>query len=114
MTVIFQTSRKCCKNFNQREITHRHYEVQLWFFHTALCIIATNTNAKFQVNQTEDDKVMLQTKNYSNILSNSRANNSTCSGPITPLIKLIRDLKSHIYIFINFGTNWLISVDATV
>ena len=28
------------------------YEVQLWFFHTALCIIASNTNAKFQVNQT--------------------------------------------------------------
>ena len=51
--VIFQTSRKCCKKFNQREITHR--QVELWFFHTALCIIATNTNAKFQVNQTGDD-----------------------------------------------------------
>ena len=87
--VIFQTSRKCCKNFNQREITHRHYEVQLWFFHTALCIIATNTNAKFQVHQTGDDKGMLLTKNYSNELSNSRANNSTCSGPITPTIELI-------------------------
>ena len=87
--VIFQTSRKCCKNFNQREKTHRNYEAQLWFFHTALCIIATNTNAKFQVNQTGDDKVMLQTKNYSNKLFNSRANNSTCSGPITSLIKLI-------------------------
>ena len=74
--VIFQTSRKCCKNFNQREITHRHHEVQLWFFHTALCIIATNTNAKFQVNQTGDDKVTLRTKNYSNELANSRANNS--------------------------------------
>ena len=49
--VIFQTSRKCCENFNQKEITQRHYEVQLWFFRTALCIIATNTNAKFQVNQ---------------------------------------------------------------
>ena len=58
--VIFQTSRKCCKNFNQRE--HRHYEVQLWFFHTALCINASNTNAKFQVNQTGGDKVILQTK----------------------------------------------------
>ena len=52
---VFQTSRKCCKNFNQREITVRHFEVQLWFFHIALCIIATNTNAKFQVNQTRDD-----------------------------------------------------------
>ena len=73
--VIFQTSRKCCKNFSQREITHRHYEVQLWFFHSALCRIwffhsalcriATNTNAKFQVNQTGDDKVIIPTKNYS-------------------------------------------------
>ena len=87
--VIFQTSRKCYKNFNQRKITHRHYEVQLWFFHTALCIIATITNAKFQVNQTGDDKLMLRTKNYHNKLSNSRTNNSTYSGPITPLIKLI-------------------------
>ena len=67
----------------------RHYEVQLWFFHTALCIIATNTNAKFQVNQTGDDKVMLRTMNYFNKLSNLRANNSAFSGPITPLIKLI-------------------------
>ena len=92
--VIVQTSRKCCKNFNQREITHRHYEVQLWFFHTALCIIATNPNAKFQANQTGDDKVMLRTKNYSYELSISMANNSTCSGPITPLIKLI---ESYIY-----------------
>ena len=32
------------------------YEVQLLFFDTALCIIATNTNAKFQVNQTGNDK----------------------------------------------------------
>ena len=86
---VFQTSRKCCKNFNQREITHRHYEVQLWFFHTALCIIATNTNAKFQVIRTGDNKVMLQTLDYSNKFSNSRANNSNSSGPITPLIKLI-------------------------
>ena len=84
--VIFQTSRKCCKNFNQREITHRYYEVQLRFFHTALCIIATNTNSKFQVNQTGDDKVIHWTKNYSNELYNSKANNSNCSGPITPLI----------------------------
>ena len=81
---IFQTSRKFSKDFNQKEITHRHYEVQLWFFHTALCIIATNTNAK-----SGDDKVMLQTKNYSYELSNSKANNSTCSGLITPLIKII-------------------------
>ena len=87
--IIFQTSRKCFKNFNQREITHRHCEVQFRFFHTALCIIATNTNAKFQVNQTGDDEVMLRTKNYCNKLSNTRANNSTCSGLITPLIKLI-------------------------
>ena len=89
--VIFQTNRICCKNFNQREITLRHYRVQLWFFHTALCIIATNTIAKFQVNQTVtgDDKVMLRTKNYPNELSNSRENNSTFSGQITLIIELI-------------------------
>ena len=111
--VIFQTSRKCCKNFNQREKTHRHYEVQLWFFQTALCIIAANTNANFQVNQIGDDKGIMQTKNYSNELYNSRANNSTCSGQITSLIKLIKYLRV-IYILTNFGTNWLIFVDATV
>ena len=88
--VIFQTSRKCCKNFCQREIiTYRHYEVQLQFFHTALCIIETNTNAKFQGNQNGDDKVMPRNKNYSNELSTSGANNSTCCGPIKPSIKLI-------------------------
>ena len=95
--VIFQTSRKCCKNFNQREITHRHYEVQLWFSHTALCIIATNTNAKFQVNQTGYDKVMLSTKNYSHDVSNSRANNSTSSGPTTTLINSHGILDSNIF-----------------
>ena len=46
--VIFQTSRKCCKNFNQTEITYRHDDVELWFFHTALGIIETNKNVKFQ------------------------------------------------------------------
>ena len=56
---------------------------------------------------------MLRTKNYSNEFSNSRVNNSTCSGPITPLIKLIYDLRV-IYILTNFGTNWLIFVDASV
>ena len=105
--VIFQTSRKCFKNFNQKEITHRYYEVQLWFFHTALCINATNTNAKFQVNQTGDDKVMLRNKNYFNELCNSRASTSTCSGPTTPLIKLVLDLR-FTYILTSFGTNWLI------
>ena len=74
--VIFQTSRKCCKNFNQREITHSHYEVQLWFFHTSLCIIATNTNTKFQINQTGGDEVILQT-----ILTNF-----LIQGQITPLV----------------------------
>ena len=66
---------------------------QLWFFQTALDVIATNTNAKFHVNQTGDDKFMLRAKNYSKKLSNSMANNSSCSGLITPTIKLIRNLK---------------------
>ena len=73
----------------------------------------SNTHAKFQANQTGDDKVMLQTKNYSNELSNSRSNNSTCSGRITPIIKLVRDLRVT-YILTNFGTKWLMFVDATV
>ena len=76
MTVIFQTSRKCCKNFNQKEIIHRQDKVELWFFHNALGIIETNKNAKFQVIQTGDDKFMLCIKNNSIELSNSRANNS--------------------------------------
>ena len=59
--VSFQTSRKCYENFNQREITQRQYEVQLRYFHPAFCITATNTNAKFHVDQTGDDKVMLRT-----------------------------------------------------
>ena len=32
--------------------------------HTALRVIATNTTAKFPVNQTTDDKVMLRKKNW--------------------------------------------------
>ena len=61
--VIFQTCRKCCENFNQRKKTYRQDEAELWFFHTAFSIIETNTNAKFQVNKTGDDKFMLHTKN---------------------------------------------------
>ena len=57
--VILRTSQKCCKDDNKREITQRRDELELWFFRTALCIIATNTDVKFQVNQTRDDKVML-------------------------------------------------------
>ena len=105
--VIFQTSRKCCKNFNQREITHRQYEVELWFFYTALCIIATNTNAKFQVNQTGDNKVMLWTKSYSKELSNLKATNSNFSGLITPMITLIRDLGD---IYFNKVWNYLVDI----
>ena len=94
MTKLYsRKAEKCCKNFNQRENTPRQHKVELWFFHTALCIIATNTNAKFQVNQTGDGKVMLGTKNYSKKLFNSRAYNSSCSGLITPTIELIQDLR---------------------
>ena len=110
--VTFQKSRKCCKNFNQKEITHRQYEVRVMVLHTALCIFVTNINAKFQVNQT-GDKFIPWTKNYSKELSNSRANNSGCSVLITPIIKLIQDFRV-IYILTKFGTNWLIFVDAIV
>ena len=109
--VIFQTSRKCCKNDNQKEITYRQYKVELWIFQIALCIIATNTNVKFQVNQTGDDKVMLWIKNYYKELSNSRANNSSCLRPITPIIKLIQDLMV-IYILAKFTADWFKIVDA--
>ena len=56
---------------------------------------------------------MLHTKNYSIELSNSRANTSSCSGPITPIIELVQDLRV-IFILTKFGMNWLIFVDATV
>ena len=45
--------------------------------------------------------------------SNSRANNSTSSGPINSIIELIRDLMV-IYILTKFGADWLIFVDARV
>ena len=48
-----------CKNGNRREITKRQHRLELWFFHTALHIITDNTNAKCQVNQIRDVKVML-------------------------------------------------------
>ena len=44
---------------------------------------------------------------------NSRADNSNSSGPITSIIKLIRDLTV-IYILTKFGADWLIFVDARV
>ena len=40
---------------------------------------------------------MLWTKNYSNELSNSRANNSTCSGPTTTLINSHEILDPYIF-----------------
>ena len=79
MIVILWAGTKCCKNDIQRKITQRQHKVELQLLGTAFLNIATNKH----------NKVMLQTKNYSNELSNSWANNSTCSGPITPLIKLI-------------------------
>ena len=43
--------------------------------------------------------------------SNSRADNSGSSGPITTIIELIRALVV-IYILTKFGDDWLIFVDA--
>ena len=45
--------------------------------------------------------------------SNSRADNSDSSGPITSTVILIRDLMV-IYILTKFGADWLIFVDARV
>ena len=56
---------------------------------------------------------MLRTMNYCKELLNSRANSSSCSGLITPIIQLIQDLRV-MYILTEFGTNWLTFVDATV
>ena len=43
----FHTGRNCCKNFNQGEITHRQYEVELGFFHIEFCITATTQMPSF-------------------------------------------------------------------
>ena len=45
--------------------------------------------------------------------SNSRADNSDSSGPISSIIELIRDLMV-IYILTKFGADWSIFVDASV
>ena len=45
--------------------------------------------------------------------SNSRADNSDISGPISSIIELIRDLMV-IYILTKFGADWSIFVDARV
>ena len=44
------------------------------------------------------------------IFSNSRADNSECSGPITSIMELIRDLMVT-YILTKFGNDCLIFVD---
>ena len=49
---------------------------------------------------------------YSNF-SNSRANNSSCFGSITPIIELTQDLMT-LYPLTKFGADWLIIVDARV
>ena len=45
--------------------------------------------------------------------SNSRADNSDSSGPISSVIELIQDLEV-IYTLTKFGDDWLIFVDARV
>ena len=55
---------------------------------------------------------MLQYKQIEyNNFSNSRANNSNCSNPIRPTIKLVQDLMV-IYILAKFSADWLKIVDA--
>ena len=44
-------------------------------------------------------------------ISNSRADNSDSSGPISSMSKLMQDLVV-IYIWTKFGADWLIFVDA--
>ena len=94
MTKLYsRKAENAVKKFNLREITHRQYEVGLWFFHTTLCIIPINTNAKFQSIRLEMTKFCSGLRTILKKLSNSRANNSSCSCVITPIIKLIQDLR---------------------
>ena len=57
--VMLRTSRKCCKNDYQGEVTQRTERGRVMILFTALRIVSTNTHAKIQVSQTLDDKVML-------------------------------------------------------
>ena len=60
----------------------------------------------FKTIRLEMTKLMPWTKNYSKELSNSRANNYSCSGLITPTMELIQDPRFK-YILTKFGTHWL-------
>ena len=59
-------------------MTHRQDEVVMvlskcaWYYSNKHILCQVSSHAKFQVNQTGDDKFMLRTKNYSKELSNSR------------------------------------------
>ena len=54
---------------------------------------------------------MLECKHRYSKFSNSRADNSDNSGPISSIIELIRDLIV-VYILTKFGDDWLTFVDA--
>ena len=56
---------------------------------------------------------MLESKHKYGKFSNSKADNSDSSGPISSIIELIRALVV-IYILTKFGDEWLIFVDARV
>ena len=58
----------------------------------------------FKLIRLEIYKVILRTKSYSNELSNSKANNSSCFGPITSIIELTRDLMA-LYCLTKFGAD---------
>ena len=53
------------------------------------------------------------TKSNAATFPNSRANNSSCSGPIGPMIELIQILLD-IYILSKFGADWSIFADDRV
>ena len=54
----------------------------------------------------------VKTRSFSNFFQ-FKANNSSCSGPIEPIMELIQDIMVT-YIFTKFGFDWLISVDTRV
>ena len=103
-----QTSRKYFKNFNQKEITYRLYEVQLWFFHTALYYCNKH---KCQVSS-QSDEITKLCSGLRTILIQGQIT-PLFLVLITPIIELVQDLRV-IYILTNLGTNLLIFVDATV
>ena len=95
--VIFHIGRKCCKNFNQREITHTHCYGS-FILHS---ILSQQTQMpSFKSIRLEITKLCSGLRTILKNFLIVGQENSSCSGLITPIIKLIRDLRViYIYVF---------------